>query len=35
MQDTMNGSAAMVTSLAGDPKKAAKMLHTLAPEVHL
>ena len=29
------GSAALLQSLAGDAEKAASMLHTLAPEVHL
>ena len=33
LQNTMVGSPSLLQSLAGDPEKAASMLHSLAPEV--
>lgn len=33
LQETMTGSTSLVAAMAGDVKKAAQMLDTLAPEV--
>jgi hypothetical protein len=35
VQDTMSGSATLVTALGGDPKMTAEMLHSLEPEVSI